>query len=96
MEEIKLIRQLVDIGSVKKNNYSEKKEEKKKAMLGFKKTASSKVKWKRTEFKKLRLIFIVIENEGPTERGRKGVIKEQTLPDHQMKGVWQKSPINEQ
>lgn len=33
MEEIKLIRQLVDIGSVKKNNYSEKK--KKKAMLRF-------------------------------------------------------------
>lgn len=55
-------------------------------MLGFKKTASSKVKWKRTEFKKLRLIFIVIENEGPTEREEKGVIKEQTLPDHQMKG----------
>ena len=68
MEEIKLIRQLVDIGSVKKNNYSEKK--KKKAMLRFKKKASSKVKWKRIEFKKLCFIFIVIKNEGSTERGK--------------------------
>lgn len=29
MEEIKLIRQLVDIGSVKKNNYSEKRKKEK-------------------------------------------------------------------
>lgn len=77
MEEIKLIRQLVDIGSVKKNNYSEKK--KKKAMLRFKKKASSKVKWKRIEFKKLCFIFIVIKNEGSTERGKKKELSKSRL-----------------
>lgn len=43
MEEIKLIRQLVDIGSAKKVTTVKKR--KKKAMLGFKKKASSNVKW---------------------------------------------------
>lgn len=91
MEEIKLIRQLVDIGSVKKNNYSEKK--KKKAMLRFKKKASSKVKWKRIEFKKLCFIFIVIKNEGSTERGKKKELSKSRLCQIiKWKGVWQKKP----
>lgn len=54
------------------------KKGRKKAMLGFKKAASSKVKWKRTEFKKLRLIFIVIENEAP-QRGKKKELSKSRL-----------------
>lgn len=67
-------------------------------MLGFKKKASSKVKWKRAEFNKLCLIFIVIENVGSTERGRKTRCYQRAVfaRSSNKRGCGRINPINEQ
>lgn len=86
------IRQLIDIGSVNKNNYNEEKRW--KYVKDSRKKPVNKVKWK-SWLHSILFNFIVTENVSSTERGKKenkkgkknqiGVIKEHKLLNHQIK-----------